>query len=310
MFVSNYNRLACQFIETFNYQKAPAVTIIVGEEGLGKTTLLSHLLHKIKKDVKNPILIDAQKYASKYAFAAYSGELSSFRKFFRSSKLLLLDNINLFKGKTKTIEELFHTLDTVIAQGGKTVMTFRGDDLCLDFLGNRLASRLNSGLVIHLNQPTPQEIDSFIEYYLSLVDQSDRSELPLLSKERTMKQAIQLVDRLVKYSSLEKAASAELREGIIAENIKIVLPLVCEYYETEEKEVFGRSKRLKNVQARYMVYLLLHERFHYSYQEISLYFKKDLSGLRNRCGKMKESNSETFETLCQKLYNQTKIRMS
>lgn len=303
MFVSNYNRLACQFIETFEYQKAPAVTIIVGQEGLGKTTLLGHLLHKTKNKVKNPLLIDARKYAAKYAYAAYSGKLRSFRKFFRSSKFLLFDNINLLKGKTKTIEELFHTLDTVIALGGKTVLTFGGDELCLDFLGNRFASRLNSGLVIHLNQPTTQEINSFISYYISLLDHLKGSELALLSRERTMKQAIELVSKLTKCSSIEEVVSAECRERIITDNIKRVLPLVCEYYETEEKEVFGRSKRDKNVQARYMVFLLLHELFNYSYQEISHYFKKNISSLENRCEKMKDDNMEIFESLCQKSYN-------
>jgi chromosomal replication initiation ATPase DnaA len=119
-----------------------------------------------------------------------------------------------------------------------------------------------------------------------------------------MKQAIELVHKLVKCSSLDELESTERREGIITENIKQVLPLVCEYYGTEEKEVFGRSKRYKNVEARYMVYLLLHEFFHYSYQEICQYLKKDLSGLRNRCSKMKESNTKSFETLCQKLYNE------
>jgi chromosomal replication initiator protein len=290
-------------VETFDYTQAPAVTIIIGEEGLGKTTLLTQLQHKMKNHVPNLIFIDAQKYASKYSFAAYSRELSSFRKFFRSSKLFLFDNINLLKGKTKTIEELFHTLDTILAQEGKIVITYRGNDLCFDFLGERFASRLSSGLVIRLNQPTTQEINNFMEYYLSVINRPNLCEFHL-SNKKNMKQVIEFVDKSIQGYSEKETELKGLGANSFDDNINIVLPLVCEYYQAEEKEVFGRSKSIKNVNARYMVFLLLHELFEYSYKDIAQYFKKDLTGMRKRCWKMREEYPELFETLCQKLYNQ------
>lgn len=303
MFISNYNCLASQFVETFNYAQAPAVTIIIGEEGLGKTTLLTKLQNRMNNSVHNLIFIDAQKFASKYSFAAYSRELSSFRKFFRSSKLFLLDNINLLRGKTKTIEELFHTLDTILAQGGKTVITYCGNDLCLEFLGERFASRLSSGLVIRLNQPTIQEINNFMKYYLSVLNQPNCCKF-YLSNKKNLKQVIEFVDNFVQDSYEKEVEFKELGSNSIEDKINIMLPLVCEYYQTEEKEVFGKSKSIKNVKARYMLFLLLHELYDYSYKDIAKNFKKDLVGMRKRCLKIKEVHSEQFERLCQKLYNQ------
>ena len=164
MFVSEYNQLAFQFINSFNCKKIPNVTIIVGSSGLGKTLILNELHQRIQNTTYNSIFIDSKKFASKYAYAAYKQELNSFRKIFRNTNILLLDNINSLQGKLKTINELYFTLDAILNNGGKTVITYRGQDLDLDFLGEKFASKIKSGLIIKLKRPSEKEIKNFIRY--------------------------------------------------------------------------------------------------------------------------------------------------
>lgn len=304
MFVSDYNRIAVQFIDNFDYDKAPTVTIIIGKEGLGKTTLLDYFSQKIRNDITNSILIDSLKYASKYSFASYSGELSSFRKLFRTSKLFLLDNINLLKGKDRTISELFHTLDTILAQGGKTVITYGGDDFNLDFLGDRFASRLKSGFVIRLNEPTSKEIENFIEYYLSIIDQKKTQDFFSLPSERNMKKIVDFCDQLLVQPSKVENDLQKYMNKSIETKANIIVSLVSNYFAIEEKELLGMSKKPSHVCARNMIYILLNEIFDCSYRDISNNFKKDMSYIKNRSRKVKEENIELFETLCKKLYNQ------
>jgi len=291
VFVSDYNFVAARFIDTFDYRKAPAVTIIVGNEGLGKTTLLDRLYQKLKEKVIPAILIDAGKYAAKYSFAACNGELNYFRRYFRSAKLLLFDNLDLLRGKKKTIEELLHTLDTILSQGGKTVLTFNGNDLLLEFLGERLASHLKSGLVIHLQEPTPQEIQDFIQYYLKSKGLPLEEQCYAGRKFKNMKQVIEALEQ-----------KKTVRQDI-GETANLVLNSVCNYYQIEKKKILGPAKSSTVVQARYMVYLLLHEKHNFTYKEIAAYFKKDASGLKSRALKYKERHQALFESLCQKLYN-------
>jgi len=164
LFVSEYNKLACQFIENFDYNRVPCITIIVGNKGLGKTLLLHELYNKVKNTIPSTIIIDAEKFASKFAYAAYKKQYNSFRKAYRNTKLFLLDNINSLKGKNKTINELFFTIDTILMNEGKVVITYRGQELNLDFLDQKFASRLKCGLTIMLKEPSDTEIKDFIKY--------------------------------------------------------------------------------------------------------------------------------------------------
>jgi chromosomal replication initiator protein len=112
MFISHYNQVAVKFIDSFDFSQAPQVTIITGEEGIGKTTLLHYLLEKCRGNISPVIFADAQKYSSKYCFAASSGNLSAFRQYFRSAKLLILDNIQFFRVKIKPSRSSCYTVDT------------------------------------------------------------------------------------------------------------------------------------------------------------------------------------------------------
>ncbi len=303
VFVSHYNHLAFKFIETFDYSQAPSVTIIAGNEGVGKTVLLDYLRQKYRQSVKDILLIDAGKFSTKYAYAACNGNLSSFRKDVRACKLLLLDNLDKLKGKTKTIEELLHTLDAILAQGGKTVLTFSGSELGWDYLGERLASRLSSGLILRIRNPTEQEIKSFIAYYLAGQPEGQRTAeraYQLAGQAKNIRQAIDFM----------KMDTKQNTPGInnIKDQVAVLLPLLCSYFEVEEKKVLTGSKTHQAVTARYMLFLLLFEIFKTSYQEISLYFQKNLTNLRYKCLQLKENEPEAFETLCQKLYNQLGYR--
>jgi len=296
LFVSHYNQLAFQFVHGFDFVQAPAVTVICGKEGLGKTTLLEYLQTHMYGHVKPTILLDAQKFTSKYSFASQNGELSAFRNTVRSSKLLLLDNIHTLKGKKKTIEELFHTLDTIWTQGGKTVMTYEGDPVNFAFLGERFASRLHSGFIIHLQKPTEREMNDFLSFYLSTTQLPPVFDPNLIAKATNMKQVIDYVTQQNRYPF-----------GSFQEKVTLVLPLVCEYYGADENRILSGSKVANAVQARYMLYLLLHEIYQFSFKEIAHYFKKDRYSLSVRCQQIKENNQESFESLCQKLYNQLNI---
>jgi chromosomal replication initiation ATPase DnaA len=142
------------------------VTIISGKEGMGKTAHLHYLLQRVRKSVNHTAFIDAQKFVSRYAFAASNGTLSAFRK------------------------------NTIFAQGGKAVITYRGDHVNLDFLGPRFASRLTSGLVIRLQDASEEEKSEFLQYYLLASDKTTDVESELISKAKNFKQVIEVANAI------------------------------------------------------------------------------------------------------------------
>lgn len=303
MFVSNHNLLAYQFLESFDLHTSPPVSLLIGAEGCGKTFFSKNIFKKVENEAVNPIFIDALKFSTKYAFAASNGELSIFRKYFRSSKFLVIDNINLLQGKTKTIEELFHTIETVLTQGGKILISYRGNDLNLDYLGKRFASRLHSGFIIRIQQPTTQEIAHFKDYYLKNLAEINLLETVELSKAVNLREVIRVIDRVLKRASADEVEPKETTVIRLKKDFRKVLPVVAQYYVVDSEEVVGNSKKVNHVQARYMLYLIIHERYNYTYSEISYSVKKNVRDLERKCEKLKEENRDLFETLCQKLYN-------
>lgn len=314
MFVSKCNRLAFQFIESYDFVKAPSVTVIVGTQGLGKTKIITYLKEKMTCSQSKVICLDAEKFAKKYAFAAQNGSLSAFRRAMRSCDLLLLENVNILQKKKKTIEELFHTVDTILAQGGKIVMTYRGSIPCFDFLNPGFASRLKSGFTVYLHEPATDELDDFIRYYLAdeLELQEHIRKSDFYTKLRNFTQAITLVE-MVKRGT-EAKDDTEKAQSIariacfdsLEEKVNCVADLVSSSYQLERSVIFSCAKREKAVEARYMAYLLLYRVYQYSYKDIAAYFHKDLKNLSVQCTKTIEEKRTQFETLSEKLYNNGK----
>jgi chromosomal replication initiator protein len=304
MFVSDFNSLAYKFADNYNYKTSPAIVVITGPKGTGKTALLKKIFAKTEKQINNIIYLDAGKFASKYAYAAQNGLLTAFRRSMRSSDLFLLDNINTLKGKIKTIEELFYTWENILVRGGKIIATYQGVKSAFDYLGPRFASRLKSGLIIPLNEPSTKEIDDFCRFYLGRKNKADVWDNMLIQRithgEKNLHKVIELLDIWIENPS----GYHEFHMRDISRMTEFFLSQICLELGVEEKKVLGKSKSKTAVQARYLTFLLLNEIGGYSYQEIARCFDKNLSNLINGCQKIRESEKEIFETLYHKLYNQ------
>ena len=308
MFVSNYNCLAYKLTEKYDFLSAPQIVIFYGLKGLGKTTLLKKLFAKMNTADKT-ILIDAEKFASRYAFAAQTGQLSDFRQGIRSCKLLLIDNIDALKGKKRSIEELFHTYESILAQGGKVVITFCGDKPAYDFLGERFASRLKCGLGIPLLEPTDEEVEEFINYYIEkkscsgLSIQANFSSLP-----KNLHKIIDHIDFITHPSDHKHdILKTSFVKRSVDHEVTSLVSHISEYFKIEENKIMGSNRSRNVVKARYMLYLILHELYEYSFQEIARYFQKDSSNIKRQSTIIKEKNQEAFESLCQNLYNQLTV---
>lgn len=308
MFVSDYNLLACKLLESYNFLTSPQVVIIFGSRGLGKTTMLKKISIKMRKTAATTVLIDAEKFATKYAFAAQTGQLKAFRREMRSCDLLLIDNINMLRGKERSIEELFHTYESIIAKGGKIVITFCSDRPSYEFLGERFASRLKCGLGIPLLEPSDKELKHFVNYYLKKksIGQDITSHYELTSLPKNLYKIIESLDRITQNSLTSEPENVKISfiKRSMDYEVRLLISQVSEYFGVEESKLLGNCRSSMVVKGRYMLYLILHELYDYSFKDIAQHFLKDSSNMKRQSLIIKEKNKEGFERLCQKLYNQ------
>jgi len=123
--------------------------------GLGKT----HLLHAIGQHVLSQkkgarvAFLSSEKFTNEYIDAIQNSQLVKFRKKYRQTDLLLIDDVQFLAGKERIQEEFFHTFNTLHESHKQIVLTCDRPPAEMQNLEQRLMSRLEWGLVTDLQPP-------------------------------------------------------------------------------------------------------------------------------------------------------------
>ncbi len=128
---------------------------LYGGVGLGKTHLLHAIGHNVLKE--NPKLkvsyLSSEKFTNKYIEAIQNNELTKFRRTYRKTDVLLIDDIQFLAGKERIQEEFFHTFNALHEAHKQIVMTCDRPANEIKNLEHRLVSRFEWGLVTDMQPP-------------------------------------------------------------------------------------------------------------------------------------------------------------
>ncbi len=149
----------------FSYAAAQAVAqapgksynplFLYGGVGLGKT----HLLHAVGQHViahkkgARVAYVSSEKFTNEYIEAIQNNQLAKFRRKYRQTDVLLIDDIQFLAGKERIQEEFFHTFNTLHEAHRQIVLTCDRPASEIQNLENRLVSRFEWGLVTDLQPP-------------------------------------------------------------------------------------------------------------------------------------------------------------
>jgi chromosomal replication initiator protein len=128
---------------------------IWGETGLGKTHLMHGIAHELMlRDGNFRITyISAEKFTNEFVEAIGERTMHEFRRRYRETDLLLVDDVQFLKGKTSVQEEFFHTFNAIYEAGRQVVLTSDRPPNSLEGLEARLVSRFNWGMVADVGRP-------------------------------------------------------------------------------------------------------------------------------------------------------------
>ena len=129
--------------------------IIYGSYGLGKT----HLLHAIGNHVlalnkmTRIVYCTSEQFMNGMINCLRSKKMGQFRKFFRNSDLLLMDNVQFLAGKEATQEQFYLTFDALYESHKQIVITSDRLPKYILYLEENLLSRLEGGLYVEIRPP-------------------------------------------------------------------------------------------------------------------------------------------------------------
>jgi len=146
---------------------------LYGGVGLGKT----HLMHAIAWELQsnrpdiNVMYLSAEQFMYRFVQSLRERKMMDFKELFRSVDVLMVDDVQFIAGKDSTQEEFFHTFNALVDQNKQIIISADRAPGEIKLLEDRIASRLQCGLVVDLH-PTTYELrlgilQSKIELYQS-----------------------------------------------------------------------------------------------------------------------------------------------
>lgn len=265
---------------------------IYGGPGLGKTHIMQaigHYIIKNRHDLK-VLFITAEEFVNDVVNALARGDektknMNKFRKKYREVDVLLIDDIQLIAGKTRTEEEVFNTFNTLHGAGKQIVITSDRTPKEIPSLSDRLISRFEWGLMADIQVPDIEtrmailsnlakvsniDVPNNIIEFIATVYSSNIRELEgafnRVTAYASIKETpltIENVKKIINYNEKEKVYTFD---GIVDE--------VASYYNVSPKDIKGSSRSAKIAEARQVSVYLCRELTKQSFPAIGAFFDK------------------------------------
>jgi len=128
---------------------------IHGSSGLGKTHLMQaigqELLHR--QPGCRVVYLTCERFTNEFIDAVRRGDIEKFRRRYRHSDVMLIDDVQFLAGKERSQEEFFHTFNTLLDGRNQVILTSDRPACEIKSLEPRLISRFECGLTVEMQPP-------------------------------------------------------------------------------------------------------------------------------------------------------------
>ena len=231
---------------------------LYGGVGLGKTHLLHAIGHHVSANKKGARVayLSSEKFTNEYIDGIQNNQLARFRKKYRQTDVLLIDDIQFLAGKERIQEEFFHTFNALHEAHKQIVLTCDRPASEIQNLEHRLMSRFEWGLVTDLQPPD-------VEVRLAILKKKAQimgAELPeeilnfLANRIRTNIRRLEgALIRVASYAALTgQKLGLEMVEGLLREilneegrytvNIEAIQKKVAEHFDIRLADMTSRRR--------------------------------------------------------------------
>ena len=231
---------------------------LYGGVGLGKTHLLHAIGHYVThhQKISRVAYVSSEKFTNEYIDAIQNNQLVRFRRKYRQTDVLLIDDIQFLSGKERIQEEFFHTFNALHEGHKQIVLTCDRPAGEIQNLEQRLVSRFEWGLVTDLQPPD-------IETRMAILRKKEKCmgvELPdeiinfLAARIRSNIRRLEgALIRVASYASLTgKKLSLDMIEGLLHDvlheegrfsvNIEVIQKRVAEHFDIRLADMTSKRR--------------------------------------------------------------------
>lgn len=265
---------------------------IYGASGLGKTHLMQAIGHYVifNKPKLKVRYIKTEEYVNELIKNLQNGgernaRMEKFRQKYRNIDVLLIDDIQFLESKTYTMEEIFHTFDSLHNNNKQIVIT--SDRLPKDIptLPDRLRTRFEMGLVVDI---TPPDFETRVAILKNLAEQISMNiefevfEYIANNFVNNVRELEGAFNKVSAYADIEKVdVTLDYAKKVLncealkkAVTIDKVAKTTAEYFNVTLADFKSTSRNQKVSSSRHVAVYLAREITGKSFESIAEYFNK------------------------------------
>lgn len=284
---------------------------IYGQSGLGKTHLLYAIASAVRGTYPNDriIYIKGEDFTNELINSIQTARVQEFRDKYRSSDVLLVDDVQFIAGKDSTQEEFFHTFNTLYESKKQIVLTSDRPPKEINLLEDRLKTRFEWGLIADIQPPDYEtriaiirlkaeslgiELSSEINDYIATTITANVRQLEGTVKK--IKALHELMGREIDKSLAEEAITDIFKENPgMKPTPEIILQEVSNFYTIPVEKLRGSGRSRDMVQPRQVAMYLVRKLTDYSLPEIGKVFSRDHTTVLHSINKVEEYLKTTTE---------------
>ena len=238
---------------------------IYGGVGMGKTHLLNSIGLQLRRN-KKVMFISAERFMYQFVKSIKSNDMVKFKEYFRSTDILLIDDIQFMNGKEAMQEEFFHTFNALLDKGSQIILSADRAPNKLSRIQERIKSRFSGGLVVDIQKPDfelrRKIVANKTEELGSLCSEKINISLEIqnfISSEITtsIRELVGAINRIVSFSRIYKKVPNLSETKVVLKDllnlgenkvtIDLIQTIVCKFFKISKNEMLS-SRR-----SRYLV---------------------------------------------------------
>ncbi|WP_024563393.1 chromosomal replication initiator protein DnaA [Candidatus Phytoplasma tritici] len=292
---------------------------IFGKAGIGKTHLIqaigNHILKKTHS-AKKILYVKADGFIEEFTNQLRKAKMEDFNEKYRDIDLLLVDDIQIMAGATRTQMEFFKLFDYLYLNQKQIVITSDKQASELKNIMSRLTSRFEAGLMVDIQSPDfnhrlnilKKKILEF-EPQNPLKIKKDVLELIASSFVNNVREMEGALLRLLNYAQifgydidinianealelLIKSKKSVSYDEDVLEKIKLV---VSNFFNISVRDLMSKKKQQKYTFPRHIAMYLIKELKDIPYNIVGSFFKRNHSAVFKAYQKIKKNSQSDYE---------------
>ena len=277
---------------------------IYGPSGSGKTHLINAIGVLTKKTYrqKRVLYVGARLFQTQYTDAVLHNTTNDFINFYQTIDTLIVDDIQEWAGKTKTLDTFFHIFDHLFRNGKRIILASDRPPVDLKDMPDRLLTRFSCGLIAELERPNVQLCVDILSSKLYRDGVKFSKEVIQFIAENcngSVRDLQGAINGLLAYSIVyNSSVDVRLAERVIKRAVKVddkpltiddIMDTVCNHFNVTATAVNSKSRKRDYVVARQVTMYLAQKYTKMPASRIGkLVGNRDHSTVIHSCSKVEE----------------------